>query len=415
MDESIKYFNDNKYVVLSSVIPKEQCDQLVKHMFNLKEQGKTVQDEQCPLSDAVYGDPVFDEMLSNLAEPLGKHIGKELLPTYTYARIYRPGEVLKKHTDRPACQYSTTMTLGFDAKNIWPIFVDEQKEIPIILEPGDMLAYSGCDIMHWRPEFKGNWHVQVFFHYVDKHGPYASEAMDGRSQLGVPKEHDRSMQQQGVPVKEVSFSRPHHEGMLLQPSEDNFPGYIEISPRSNPDLMFTPEECEKVISIAKEAYASSASIGGKGPGMVNREIRSANIFDIPNTLEYRWIWDKIGVAVNIVNAGHFQYDIAGITHALQLIHYDTTGEVPGHYSWHVDTGPGTSAMRKISISVQLSDPNNYEGCDLTVMDHGNNVVGTKERGSFNIFPSYMPHMVSPITKGERYALVIWVHGSRRFK
>jgi len=168
-----QYFDDNGYVVLQNALNQQQCDELTQHMFNLRQQGVLVKDDQCPLSDAVYGDPVFDQLLANFAEPIGKQVGKKLLPTYTYARIYYPGEVLKKHKDRPSCEVSATLTLGFDAKAIWPIYFDEEKEIMVQLDRGELAVYKGCEVCHWRKPFKGEWHVQVFLHYVDADGPFA--------------------------------------------------------------------------------------------------------------------------------------------------------------------------------------------------------------------------------------------------
>ncbi len=168
MKDTVSYFEENGYVVLQNVLPKEKCDELVAHMFKLHEEGKLVQDDQCPLSDAIYGDPVFDNLLQNVAEPLGKAVGRKLLPTYSYARIYRPGDVLKKHLDRPACEISTTLTLGYDAKVNWPIHFANQdgtKETAVTMEPGEMAAYKGTEMVHWRKPFKGNWHVQVFLHF----------------------------------------------------------------------------------------------------------------------------------------------------------------------------------------------------------------------------------------------------------
>jgi PKHD-type hydroxylase len=116
-----------------------------------------------------------------------------------------------------------------------------------------------------------------------------------------------------------------------------------------------------------------------------------------------------------MNAKHFDYDISGITHGVQLIHYSADGEIQGHYDWHVDIGPGEPSSRKISLVVQLTDPEDYDDCELVINNHGTNVVGTKERGSVHLFPSYMLHKVTPISRGNRYALVLWIHGSRRFK
>jgi len=151
MNDTREYFKNNGYVVLTDALSKQQCAELTQHMFNLYEQGKLVKDDQCPLSDAVYGDPMMDQVLETLARPIGNHIGKKLLPTYAYARIYRPGEILKKHKDRPSCQYSATLTLGFDSASIWPIYFENgDREIPVQLSVGELAVYCGCDLVHWR-------------------------------------------------------------------------------------------------------------------------------------------------------------------------------------------------------------------------------------------------------------------------
>lgn len=418
-----QYFDNNGYVVLTEALDDQTCKDLTKRMFDLFENGKLVQDEQCPQSDAIYGDPVFDKLLANFAEPIGKNVGKRLIPTYTYARIYRPGEILKKHKDRPSCEISATMTLGFDAKFNWPIYFDENKEISVTLNPGDLAVYKGCEICHWRKPFKGNWHVQVFLHYVDADGPYKDHAFDGRPNLGLDDEtryqvnnekHEQQHHQQ-QDNKKVEYRRPIHGGVIIPGTDQNFPGYYSINSKNAPALMFSREECDKIVSYFQEAYPSAATVGGNGSSTLKRQIRSADIFNVDNTPEHRWLFDKIANIVAIVNKSHFDYEIAGITHSLQLIRYDSAEDVPGHYDWHVDSGPGESANRKISLTVQLTDPYKYKGCNLEVFDHGGQISAPREQGAVSLFPSYMPHRVTPIEQGERYALVIWVHGSRRFR
>lgn len=407
-------FDKNGFVILSNVLPKEQCDALVKHMFDLYLEGKLVKDEQCPLSDSVYGDPIFDDLLQKFAKPIGNHLGKTLLPTYTYCRIYRTGEVLKKHKDRPACEVSATMTLGFDAKHLWKIYFDEQKEIPVDLQVGEMAVYAGCDILHWRPAFKGNWHVQVFFHYVDADGPHADHAMDGRSNFGVDKTKNIAP---AAKENKVVFPKPIFNTVTIPSTADNFfPGYMPIDSQNLPELKFTTQECDKILQMLREAYPSTASVGGTvESSRIARGIRSANIYILDNDEENRWIFEKVANVVSFANQYHFGYDLTGIMHGIQLIEYSSDTEVKGHYDWHVDSGNGEPATRKISFTAQLSDPKDYEGCELVINNHGTEVVATKERGSIHLFPSYMTHKVTPITKGTRYALVIWIHGSRRFR
>ena len=420
MTDTVDYFNKNGYVVLQDALSKEQCDALVKHMFDLHDAGALVKDDQCPLSDAVYGDSKFDTLLEQFVQPLSRALGKRLLPTYSYARIYRPGDILKKHKDRPACEISTTLTLGYDAPQPWPIYFsgdDETQETMVSMEPGEMAAYKGCDMLHWRKPFKGTWHVQVFLHYVDADGPYADQANDGRISLGVDKnENTMKATNKPTPVVENSLQiqKPVYNSIALPDVDRSFPGYLPINNDTFPALMFTEEECDTIIQIAKNSYAVSASIGGADRGHIAKQIRSAEIYDIANDAKNRWIFDKVAKAVSVANAVHFKYEISNIPGSIQLIHYPSDTDVPGHYDWHVDAGPGHPATRKISFTAQLSKSSDYTGCDLVVDDHGNKIQAFRDRGSISLFPSYMPHVVTPIESGSRYALVIWVHGSRRF-
>jgi hypothetical protein len=422
MSITSEYFEKNGYVVLTEALNKEQCAVLTKHMFELYEQGKLVKDDQCPLSDAVYGDPIFDKLLQDFAKPIGDSVGRTLLPTYTYARIYRSGEILKKHKDRPSCEISATLTLGYDAKPIWPIFFNEEKEIPVSLDAGELAVYKGCDILHWRTAFKGKWHVQVFLHYVDANGPYKNYVMDGRPAFGIQKGVDvaPNTAKNELPVKKetnsFTITKPIFNTVFIPKTETIFPGYFCVDKENFSQLKFTPQECQKIIDLTKIFYPSTASVGGSSENSkISKQIRSANIFTLENDEENRWIFEKVANIVSVVNALHFDYDIAGISHGLQLIHYSSDMEVKGHYDWHIDAGPGEPVYRKISFTAQLSDPNDYEGCELIINNHAGQVIGTKERGSVHLFPSYMPHKVTPITKGERYALVIWIHGPKRFR
>jgi PKHD-type hydroxylase len=424
MNKSAEFFDQNGYVVVTDVLPKQTCEELTQHMFSLLNDGKLTKDDQCPISDAIYGDPVFDDLLQKFAEPVGNQVGRKLLPTYTYARIYRPGEVLKKHKDRPACEISCTLTLGYNGKSVWPIFFDENKAIPVMLEPGEMAVYKGCDIAHWRTEFKGDWHVQVFFHYVDANGPYKDEYKDRRPDFGIDKKTlttnagqvQTDVTEQEKMLQQVKYNKPVFGGVIISSQDDSFPGYTSIDSSNYRGLMFTKEECTKITNLVKDNYPAPASIGGnQNNSKVAESIRSADIYILENDDENRWLFDKVSTIVTLANKLHFDYDISGIIHGIQLIHYKSNTEVAGHYDWHIDSGPGISATRKISFTAQISPPEDYEGCELILNNNGQIVTATKEQGSVHLFPSYMSHRVTPVTKGERFALVIWIHGSRRFR
>ena len=162
----------------------------LRNYFTLRVQNdKLGGDEQAPNSHCVYGDPAFDMAMYMSTEDIGKIVGKNLIPQYTYARIYKNGSQLKIHTDRPECQYSVTLSLGGDYKKPWPIWIKDyagnMNEVP--LDEGDMVVYHGTELEHWRDKFEGNMQYQIFMHYVDSEGEFKDRVFDGRPNLGLKK------------------------------------------------------------------------------------------------------------------------------------------------------------------------------------------------------------------------------------
>ena len=159
-------------------------------------------DKQVPNTYSHYADMVMETLLMKVLPIMKKETGLELIPTYSYARAYKKGDILRRHKDRPSCEISTTLNLGGDP---WPIFIDgtgadsvidEYKNIhkpnapkgtKVMLDVGDMLVYSGCELEHWREPFEGNICGQVFLHYNHVNGPFSNKNMfDGRPKLGLP-------------------------------------------------------------------------------------------------------------------------------------------------------------------------------------------------------------------------------------
>lgn len=138
---------------------------------------------------ATYGDVFFDTILAEKKEAIEKAIDFKLVETYTYGRLYKHGDILKRHKDRPSCQISATMFLGGEP---WSIYVDNtggtnNPGIKVDLEPGDCLMYRGCELEHWRDQFKGEICGQVFFHYNDANDPMSEKnKFDDRPILGLP-------------------------------------------------------------------------------------------------------------------------------------------------------------------------------------------------------------------------------------
>ncbi len=140
-------------------------------------------DSQVPNTYSLYGDIAMETLLMNVKPLMEKETGLNLIPTYAYARIYKRGDVLKKHIDRPSCKISTTMNLGGEK---WPIYLKTDKVIKVELSPGDMLIYSGCELEHWREPFEGENCGQVFLHYNDLDTQGAENRFDRRLHLGLP-------------------------------------------------------------------------------------------------------------------------------------------------------------------------------------------------------------------------------------
>ena len=159
------------------------------------------QDEQIPHTYSQYSNIAMETLMLKCQPEMEKVTGLKLYPAYTYARIYKKGDILKRHKDRFSCEISTTMNLGGDD---WPIYLEPNpkkggvkpgvgyvsentKGIKVDLKPGDMLVYSGCELEHWREKFKGKECVQVFLHYNNRKTPGARDNMfDKRPHLGLP-------------------------------------------------------------------------------------------------------------------------------------------------------------------------------------------------------------------------------------
>tara|TARA_B110000285_G_C15141573_1_gene631078 strand:+ start:4362 stop:5009 length:648 start_codon:yes stop_codon:yes gene_type:complete len=149
-------------------------------------------DHQAPQSYSMYGDVLMDSILQLTTPKMSELTGMDLTPQYSYWRFYEKGEELLRHKDRQSCEISMTISLGRNYANIedkysWPIFIQDNnnKEIPVHLNDGDMLIYKGCELDHWREPLKGNHHAQLFLHYNDKNGSYKQQ-IDGRPTFGLP-------------------------------------------------------------------------------------------------------------------------------------------------------------------------------------------------------------------------------------
>ena len=139
------------------------------------------EDSQVPGTYSHYADIAMETLLLLCQPIMEKHTKLKLSPTYSYARIYKQGDELKRHKDRFSCEISTTINLGGDP---WSMFIEG---VEVKFKPGDMLIYKGQNLEHWREPFKGIECVQVFLHYNDiKKQKAIDNLFDGRMHLGLP-------------------------------------------------------------------------------------------------------------------------------------------------------------------------------------------------------------------------------------
>jgi len=212
-------FKKNKYTVIRQAISKELAAFVANYFCMQKQVYDTCRErkyfspfeniigyyendqDQIPNTYSQYANMAMETLLLKCQPGMEKATGLKLYPAYSYARIYKKGDVLERHKDRFSCEISTTMNLGGDD---WPLYLepdptkggekpgvgyvsDNTKGVRVDLKPGDMLVYSGCELEHWREKFKGKECVQVFLHYNNRKTPGAKDNMfDKRPHLGLP-------------------------------------------------------------------------------------------------------------------------------------------------------------------------------------------------------------------------------------
>ena len=212
-------FKKKKYQVMRGALSKELANFIFNYMMlqrdavDLMMKNNKVNphnpfignrnDGQIPGAYSKYADWAMETLLQYMRPIMKAKTGLELIPCYSYTRLYEKGNILKRHKDRSSCEISTTLHLGGDP---WPIFLDPSganfvidefkqiikpgapKGVRVDLKVGDMLIYSGCELEHWREPFEGNVCSQVFLHYNHANGPFAkTNLFDKRPMLGVPK------------------------------------------------------------------------------------------------------------------------------------------------------------------------------------------------------------------------------------
>ena len=179
--------------------------------------------------------------------------------------------------------------------------------------------------------------------------------------------------------------------------------YQDVIPPKLVDLMV--EEVEK---INEKKEFEDAKTGSLDKAVLDTKTRNSKI---KWWYESHWVCSVFSHYIGIANKQQWEYDLNTLL-GIQVSKYEAPD---GHYRWHSDYGTSQNSefTRKLSASLLLTDPSEYEGGDLEFIDyHGNNVFAPKQKGSIIVFDSRVPHRVTPVTKGLRYSLVTWIYGPK---
>jgi hypothetical protein len=169
----------NNFLFVPNFLTPQEAEDLAQNMLLADQAGMFAKDNQCPLSPAALNFLPYLRVLVKKIPEVSKICGEDVLPTYTYSRIYKNGEVLKNHKDRKACEISLTVTLQKDEVD-WPFYIKKPtgETVSFNLNPGDALMYLGYGAEHWRESYQGNQQVQMFLHYVRAYGEFSNNAFN---------------------------------------------------------------------------------------------------------------------------------------------------------------------------------------------------------------------------------------------
>lgn len=191
--DSAVFFKENNYLTVKNFVSLEVCNifkQYAQFQAKFACTPETGPDVQVAETHSRYADFFAESLLVNFLPKVENATGLELLPTYSYFRAYKEGDILSPHLDRSECEISVTISF---TENMWPFYLinayksNDKSVKEVLLDFGDALIYAGPEVVHWREKLQAQQHIQVFLHYVRKNGKFASRIYDGRTEAGQPR------------------------------------------------------------------------------------------------------------------------------------------------------------------------------------------------------------------------------------
>lgn len=167
--------------------------------------------------------------------------------------------------------------------------------------------------------------------------------------------------------------------------------------------MFNAQECEAIVALGDARVKAAASVDDRSD-LASRDYRVSDIAWIEPAADSEWLYHRLGSLFAQINAS-YGFELVGFVEPLQFTCYGASQ----YFGWHVDIGGDSTSLRKLSLTIQLSAPEDYAGGDLQF--HGAaEMPAARTRGAGVCFPSYLAHQVSPVTRGLRRSLVAWAYG-----
>jgi Rps23 Pro-64 3,4-dihydroxylase Tpa1-like proline 4-hydroxylase len=401
----------NNYIVIPNFISKSRAKKLHEEYKNYCELNNISGDGQVLNSYSCYNYISFLELLCEKTQEVSSILEETVLPTYTYARVYRNKNELTKHTDRDACEVSLTLNLCGDQP--WKIYVKnpEGEEKSVVLTPGDAMLYLGKIAEHWRNEYVGDEYTQVFLHYVKSRGECAYAYFDRKNEDSLNKEFQSNLtnakHEEALPLEILDSTKETPSTQIEKNMNSNttlsrskLEDYIQVF-----DNILPEEFCDEILNEYKKSdewkYSRISSqeildLNTRNCSAIlisDQHLNNSVRKQIDKTL---FEYSKECVKKYSELFSNFQIDIDT---GYEILKYDTGG----FYVQHTDSFK--EQQRSVSCSFTLND--DYVGGEFAFFDREIMIKPTK--GSVIMFPSNFmyPHEVMPILEGTRYSVITW--------
>lgn len=399
---------ENNYIILHDFISKERSSELSFDFFKYCKENNIDGDEQAPSSFSTYNYTPFLELLCEKTPEISSAIGETVLPTYSYARIYKNGSELLRHVDRDACEISLTVHLHGDSS--WPIWIEtpDGDQVSVDLKPGEAMVYLGTKAPHWRDSYEGEYYTQVFLHYVRSRGDcsyaYFDKFKSKEEEYCSPTARHGIETNSGDDVRRDIVEEPISESSkIISKGGKKLEDYILVL-----DNIVPEELCDRILSEYENSDLwRNTEVGNGG---VNSNIRNCSSINISDQFvvdqqnsEFRKKIDEdfflcASTALNRYRE-LFPEVASEIDTGYDLLRY-TEGQF---YIQHTDSFK--TQQRSVSCSFILNE--DYEGGEFAFFDREMIIRGGK--GSIIMFPSnfMFPHEIMPVTSGTRYSIITW--------